>query len=129
MLALGFLPDVEAILRATPDHRQTMLFSATMPKEVIALARRYMRQPTFVHAEPSEPQLVPATKQYFFQVHPLDRFGVLTRILDSPRRERVAVFRRTKRGVERTISGLRELGYRAGALHGDMQQQARERVM
>jgi superfamily II DNA/RNA helicase len=129
MLDLGFLPDVEAILRATPEHRQSMLFSATMPKEVIGLARRYMRQPTFVHAEADEELLVPATKQYFFQVHPLNRFEVLTRILDIPGRERVAVFRRTKRGVDRTIAGLRELGYRAGALHGDMQQAVRERVM
>jgi superfamily II DNA/RNA helicase len=129
MLDLGFLPDVEAILRATPDHRQTMLFSATMPKEVVGLARRYGRQPTFVHAEPEEQPLVPATRQYFFQVHPLDRFQVLTRMLDTPHRERVAVFRRTKRGVDRTIQGLRELGYRAGALHGDMHQQVRERVM
>ncbi|HKE99945.1 MAG TPA: DEAD/DEAH box helicase [Actinomycetes bacterium] len=129
MLDLGFLPDVEAILRATPDHRQTMLFSATMPKEVVALARRYGRQPTFVHAEPEEQPLVPATRQHFFQVHPLDRFKVLTRLLDTPDRERVAVFRRTKRGVDRTIQGLRELGYRAGALHGDMPQQVRERVM
>jgi superfamily II DNA/RNA helicase len=129
MLDLGFLPDVEAILRATPDHRQSMLFSATMPKEVIGLARRYMRQPTFVHAESDQELLVPATKQYFFQVHPLNRFQVLTRILDTPGRERVAVFRRTKRGVDRTITGLRELGYKAGALHGDMQQAIRERVM
>jgi superfamily II DNA/RNA helicase len=129
MLDLGFLPDVEAILRATPDSRQSMLFSATMPKEVIGLARRYMRQPTFVHAESDQELLVPLTKQYFFQVHPLNRFQVLTRLLDIPGRERAAIFRRTKRGVDRTIAGLRELGYKAGALHGDMQQQVRERVM
>ncbi len=129
MLDLGFLPDVETILRATPDSRQTMLLSATMPKEVIGLARRYMRQPTFVHAESDEQQTVPETKQHFFQVHPLNRFEVLTRILDTPNRERVAVFRRTKRGVERTILGLKEQGYNAGALHGDMPQQVRERVM
>jgi superfamily II DNA/RNA helicase len=129
MLDLGFLPDVETVLNHTPSERQTMLFSATMPKAVIALARRYMRQPTFVHAEPEEPDLVPATKQHFFQVHPLDRFEVLCRLLDTPARERVAVFRRTKRGVDRTIEGLRERGYNAGALHGDLPQHAREKVM
>jgi superfamily II DNA/RNA helicase len=130
MLDLGFLPDVEAIIAATPSHRQTMLFSATMPKAVVALARRYARQPTFVHAEPEgERATVPATRQLFFRVHPLNRFQVLCRILDAPARDRVAVFRRTKRGVERTIKGLLDEGYRAGALHGDLPQVARERVM
>jgi superfamily II DNA/RNA helicase len=130
MLDLGFLPDVEAIIDATPAHRQTMLFSATMPKEVVALARRYSKQPTFVHAEPEgEQATVPATKQHFLQVHPLNRFEVLCRLLDAPSRDRVAVFRRTKRGVERTIQGLVERGYKAGALHGDLPQPVRERVM
>jgi superfamily II DNA/RNA helicase len=130
MLDLGFLPDVETIIAATPDHRQTMLFSATMPKEVVSLARRYAKRPTFVHAEPEDAQAtVPATRQLFFQVHPLNRFQVLCRILDAPDRDRVAVFRRTKRGVDRTIKGLLEEGYRAGALHGDMPQVVREKVM
>jgi superfamily II DNA/RNA helicase len=130
MLDLGFLPDVEQILKATPAHRQTMLFSATMPTEVVNLARRYMRQPTFVRAQSdNDSQLVPATEQHFFQVHPLDRFQVLCRVLDTPKRERVAVFRRTKRGVDRTISGLKERGYKAGALHGDLPQHAREKVL
>ncbi|HEX9343798.1 MAG TPA: DEAD/DEAH box helicase, partial [Actinomycetota bacterium] len=129
MLDLGFLPDVETIIEATPQHRQTMLFSATMPKEVVALARRYAKQPTFVHAEPGALATVPATRQYFFQVHPLNRFEVLCRLIDSPHRDRVAVFRRTKRGVERTIQGLKERGYRAGALHGDLPQAIREQVM
>jgi superfamily II DNA/RNA helicase len=121
---------VEAIIDATPQHRQTMLFSATMPKEVVALARRYSKQPTFVHAEPEgEQSTVPATKQYFFQVHPLNRFEVLCRLLDAPDRDRVAVFRRTKRGVERTIQGLVDRGYKAGSLHGDLPQAVRERVM
>ncbi len=129
MLDLGFLPDVETIIEATPQHRQTMLFSATMPKEVVALARRYAKQPTFVHAEPGDLATVPATRQYFFKVHPLNRFEVLCRLLDAPHRDRVAVFRRTKRGVERTIQGLKERGYRAGALHGDLPQAIREQVM
>jgi superfamily II DNA/RNA helicase len=130
MLDLGFLPDVEAIIQRTPGHRQTMLFSATMPKEVVALARRYSKQPTFVHAEPEGDRgTVPATKQYFFMVHPLNRFEVLCRLLDARDRDRVAVFRRTKRGVERTIHGLLERGYKAGALHGDLPQPVRERVM
>jgi superfamily II DNA/RNA helicase len=129
MLDLGFLPDVEAIIRATPEHRQTMLFSATMPAAVVALARRYAKRPTFLHAEAGQDATVPATKQYFFGVHPLDRFQVLCRILDAPGRDRVAVFRRTKRGVDRTIKGLLEVGYKAGALHGDLPQVTRERIM
>ncbi len=129
LLDLGFLPDVEAIVAATPPHRQTMLFSATVPKEIVLLARRYARQPTFVHVQDELGATVPATRQYFFSVHPLNRFQVLCRILDTPHRERVAVFRRTKRGVERTIKGLVEAGYKAGALHGDMPQVVREQVM
>src|SRR6266536_2291907 len=129
MLDLGFLPDVETIIRATPEHRQTMLFSATMPAAVVALARRYAKRPTFLHAEAGQDATVPATKQYFFQVHPLDRFQVLCRMLDAPGRDRVAVFRRTKRGVDRTIKGLLEVGYKAGALHGDLPQVTREKIM
>src|SRR6266498_4537226 len=64
MLDLGFLPDVETIIRATPEHRQTMLFSATMPAAVVALARRYAKRPTFLHAEAGQDATVPATKQY-----------------------------------------------------------------
>jgi superfamily II DNA/RNA helicase len=129
MLDLGFLPDVEAIIRATPEHRQTMLFSATMPAAVVALARRYAKRPTFLHAEAGQEATVPATKQYFLGVHPMDRFQVLCRLLDAPARDRVAVFRRTKRGVDRTIKGLLEAGYKAGALHGDLPQVTRERIM
>src|SRR3712207_9357075 len=109
MLDLGSLPDGETLIAAPPPPRQTMLFSPPMPKAVVALARRYARRPTFVHAEPEgEQATVPATRQLFFQVHPLNRFQVLCRILDAPNRDRVAVFRRTKRGVERTIKGLVE---------------------
>jgi len=100
-----------------------------MPAAVVALARRYAKRPTFLHAEAGQDATVPATKQYFFQVHPLDRFQVLCRMLDAPGRDRVAVFRRTKRGVDRTIKGLLEVGYKAGALHGDLPQVTREKIM
>jgi superfamily II DNA/RNA helicase len=96
---------------------------------VVALARRYAKRPTFLHAEAGQDATVPATKQYFFKVHPLDRFQVLCRLLDVPARDRVAVFRRTKRGVDRTIKGLLDAGYEAGALHGDLPQVTREKIM
>ena len=78
MLDLGFLPDVEAILRLTPAHRQTMLFSATMPSEIVTLARRHLHRPTHIRAEQhDEPAHVPTTDQHVFRAHQLDKIEVL----------------------------------------------------
>jgi superfamily II DNA/RNA helicase len=71
MLDLGFLPDVEKLIGLTPDNRQTMLFSATMPAEVVSLSRRYLRQPTNIRAEaPHETATVPQTVQHVFRARP-----------------------------------------------------------
>src|SRR5271166_7070214 len=77
MLDLGFLPDVERIVRLTPDSRQTMLFSATMPGDVVTLARRHMRRPTNIRAEePNESAPPPLTRQHVYRTHSLDRIEV-----------------------------------------------------
>ena len=130
MLDLGFLPDVERILRQTPELRQTMLFSATMPAAVVALARTHMRHPVNIRAEsPSETQMVPATAQFVYRAHSMDKLEVVARILQAEDRGLSIVFTRTKREAQRVADDLAERGFAAAALHGDMQQVSRERAM
>jgi superfamily II DNA/RNA helicase len=130
MLDLGFLPDVEKILALTPAQRQTMLFSATMPGEVVTLARRHLRRPTHIRAEHhDEPAHVPSTQQHVFRVHDLDKIEVLARVLQAEGRGLTIVFCRTKRACDQIASGLTVRGFAAGAVHGDLGQGQRERAM
>ncbi|MFT4288647.1 DEAD/DEAH box helicase [Nocardioides sp.] len=131
MLDLGFLPDVERLLKLTPETRQTMLFSATMPAAIIALARTHMRTPMNIRAESSyENATVPATAQFVYQAHDLDKPEMIGRILvGSPDVDKVVVFARTKRQAQRVADELADRGFNAGALHGDMAQVAREKTM
>jgi superfamily II DNA/RNA helicase len=131
MLDLGFLPDVEKLLSLTPETRQTMLFSATMPGAIVALARTHMRHPMNIRAESSyENATVPATAQFVYQAHDLDKPEMIGRILaGSEGVDKVVVFARTKRQAQRVADELTERGFNAGALHGDMAQVAREKTM
>ncbi len=130
MLDLGFLPDVERMLRMTPETRQTMLFSATMPAAIVALARTHMRHPMNIRAESSDDgQTVPATAQFIYQVHDLDKPEILGRVLQADDAEKMIVFTRTKRQAQRIADDLAERGFASSALHGDMQQAAREKAM
>ncbi len=130
MLDLGFLPDVERILKETPETRQTMLFSATMPAAIVALARTHMRHPMNIRAESSyENATVPATAQHIFQVHDLDKPEIVGRILQADDAEKIIVFTRTKRQAQRVAEDLQERGFKASPLHGDMAQIAREKAM
>jgi len=130
MLDLGFLPDVEKILRLTPPHRQTMLFSATMPGEVVTLARRHLRRPTHVRAEHhDEPAHVPSTEQHVFRAHQMDKIEVLARILQAEGRGLTIVFCRTKRASDQVAAALTTRGFAAAAVHGDLGQSQRERAM
>jgi superfamily II DNA/RNA helicase len=130
MLDLGFLPDVERILALVPDERQSMLFSATMPAEIVTLSRRYLNQPTHVRAEmPDETATVPATQQHVLQTHNLDKIEVLARLLQAEGRGLAMVFCRTKRMVDRVAGDLAERGFAAAAVHGDLGQGARERSL
>ena len=107
MLDLGFLPDVERLLRLTPDDRQTMLFSATMPGEVVTLARRHMRQPTNIRAEePDESAPPPLTTQYVYRTHHLDKIEVLARVLQAKDRGLAMVFCQTKRAADQVSTAL-----------------------
>jgi superfamily II DNA/RNA helicase len=130
MLDLGFLPDVEKILRLTPPHRQTMLFSATMPGEVVTLARRHLHRPTHVRAEHhDEPAHVPSTEQHVFRAHQMDKIEVLARILQAEGRGLTIVFCRTKRASDQVAAALTTRGFAAAAVHGDLGQSQRERAM
>ncbi|HEY8340340.1 MAG TPA: DEAD/DEAH box helicase [Egibacteraceae bacterium] len=129
MLDLGFLPDVEQLIEATSPQRQTLLFSATMPSAVVALARRYMHKPTFLRAEVEEPRIAPATRQYFFSCHRMDKPAVLARILQTPHRGLCVVFTRTKRMADVLAAELRERGIAAAPIHSDLRQDARERTL
>jgi len=130
MLDLGFLPDVERILDLTPDERQTMLFSATMPSPVVALARRFMRQPTHIRAQdPDEGQTVENTEIFVYRAHAMDKVEVLARILQARGRGLTMVFCRTKRTCDNVAEQLIERGFAAAAVHGDLGQGAREQAL
>lgn len=130
MLDLGFLPDVESILARTPELRQTMLFSATMPGAIVSLARKHMRHPMNIRAEsPDENHTVPTTAQFVFQAHDLDKPEVVARILQAEDVGRVIIFTRTKRQAQRVGDDLTERGFPASPLHGDMAQGAREKAL
>src|SRR5689334_10769752 len=130
MLDLGFLPDVEKLLRKTPETRQTMLFSATMPGAIVSLARTHMRHPMNIRAEStSEEQTVPATAQFIYQVHDLDKPQLVAKMLQAENSGLTLVFTRTKRAAQRLADDLQERGFETGALHGDMQQVSRERAL
>lgn len=132
MLDLGFLPDVETLLAATPASRHTMLFSATMPGAVVAMARRYMSQPTHIRAaDPDDDgsQTVKNIKQVVYRAHALDKVELLARILQANGRGLTIVFARTKRTAAKVADELGERGFAAGALHGDLGQGAREQAL
>src|SRR3954452_24529551 len=130
MLDLGFLPDVERLLSKTPETRQTMLFSATMPGAIVSLARTHMRHPVNIRAESAaETHMVPATAQFIYQVHDLDKTEMLARILQAENSGLTIVFTRTKRASQRVADDLAERGFPASPLHGDMAQVAREKAM
>ncbi|MCL2468271.1 MAG: DEAD/DEAH box helicase [Micrococcales bacterium] len=131
MLDLGFLPDVEKLIAATPATRHTMLFSATMPGPVVAMARRYMTRPTHIRAaDPDDAgQTVKDIRQVAYRAHVLDKTELLARILQARDRGLTIVFVRTKRTAAKVSDELTERGFAAGALHGDLGQGAREQAL
>lgn len=130
MLDLGFLPDVENLIGRTPTSRQTMLFSATMPAPIMALARSQLRRPVHVRAEGADTRAtVPDTQQFVYQAHPLDKIEIIGRILQSRDVGKVIIFCRTKRSCQRLADDLEDRGFKARAIHGDLTQVAREKAL
>ncbi|AZM48499.1 DNA helicase [Streptomyces sp. WAC 06738] len=131
MLDLGFLPDVEKIIQQLPARRQTMLFSATMPGQVIGLARRYMSQPTHIRATAPDDEgaTVAAVEQHAFRAHSMDKPEMLARILQAEGRGLTMIFCRTKRTCADVAEQLTRRGFAAGSVHGDLGQGAREQAL
>jgi superfamily II DNA/RNA helicase len=130
MLDLGFLPDIERILRLTPDSRQAMLFSATMPDPIITLARSFMNQPTHIRAEsPQSSAVHSTTDQFAYRAHALDKIELVSRLLQAKGRGATMIFTRTKRTAQKVSDELGERGFKVGAVHGDLNQSAREKAL
>ena len=130
MLDLGFLPDVEKLFAYTPESRQTMLFSATMPGAIVSLARRYQNKPVHIRVNDPDEGLTKADiKQFVYRAHALDKDEVVGRILQAEDRGKTIIFCRTKRQAAKLADELIDRGFNASALHGDMSQEAREKSM
>ena len=130
MLDLGFLPDVERLFALTPDGRQTMLFSATMPGAIVSLARKYQNRPVHIRVnDPDEGHTKADIKQFIYRAHSLDKDEVVGRILQAEGRGKTVIFCRTKRQAGKVAEELVDRGFNASALHGDMSQEAREKSM
>ena len=118
MLDLGFLPDVEKLLAMTSPARQTMLFSATMPGAVVALARRYMSQPTHIRAmgdDQENAHTVKAVEQFVYRAHAMDKVEMLARMLQAEGRGLTIIFSRTKRTAAKVADDLIDRGFAAAA--------------
>ena len=130
MLDLGFLPDIERILRQIPADRQSMLFSATMPGPIITLARTFMDQPTHIRAEaPHSLAVHDTTEQFVYRAHALDKVEMVSRMLQARDRGATMIFTRTKRTAQKVADELAERGFKVGAVHGDLGQIAREKAL
>ena len=128
MLDMGFIDDIEWILQSVPKNRQTMLFSATLPDTIKELALRYMHAPKEVVISP-ESLTVPQAEQVYINVGRRNKLWALCRILDIEKPQLAMVFCSTKRMVDMLAHKLRAYGYSADAIHGDLTQAARDKVM
>ncbi len=126
MADMGFMPQVDWLLRHMPAERQTLLFSATLDSAIDQLVRRHLRSPVF-HEVASDQPTVEQMQHVFLKVHQLDKARVVAAIIRGA--DKALVFVRTKRGVDRLVKELRELGVRAAAIHGDLRQGMRERAL
>src|SRR6202008_5058080 len=130
MLGLGFLPDIERILRQIPADRQSMLFSATMPGPIITLARTFMDQPTHIRAEaPHSSAVHDATEQFVYRAHALDKVELVSRVLQARDRGATTIVSPSTRTAQKVSDELAERGFAVGAVHGDLGQVAREKAL
>lgn len=128
MLNMGFIEDMQTILKETPKERQTLLFSATMPDQIVRISKKYMVDPKKVRVDTKE-LVVAKIKQVFYEVRESDKIKALTRILDVQDPTRTLIFCHTKREVDDLSGKLQQMGYEAGAIHGDFTQSFRDEVM
>ena len=129
MLEMGFIEDVEYVLEHLPAERVTALFSATMPKPIVDLAKKHLRDPEMILLARPRGLTLPDIEQVFYLVPFPRKLDALCRVLDVRQPERAIVFCATKRMVDEVVEGLAARGYQAEALHGDISQVMRERVL
>ncbi|MEW9534136.1 DEAD/DEAH box helicase, partial [Microbispora sp. NPDC049125] len=131
MLDLGFLPDIERIIKLVPEKRQTMLFSATMPGEIVNLSRRYLTRPTHVRAESAndDAETTALTTQHVYRTHRMDKIEIVARLLQSSGSGLTMVFCETKRACDMVAEQLRDKGFAVAAVHGDLGQGQREQAL
>ncbi|MDK7733319.1 DEAD/DEAH box helicase [Propionimicrobium lymphophilum] len=130
MLDLGFLPDVENLTDRTPNDRQSLLFSATMPAAIMALVRSRLHNPVHIRAEGQDAQAtVPDIKQLIYQAHELDKPEMIGKMLQAPNVGKVMIFTHTKRSAQRLTDELVDRGFNARTIHGDLNQSQRERTL
>lgn len=128
MLNMGFREDIDTILKDVAGERQTILFSATMPKEILDLTKKYQKNP--IHVRVSHKELtVPSIEQYYIMVNSVSKPEMLSRIVDANDIKLALVFCNTKKRVDELATELQSRGYAAEALHGDMRQDQRDKVM
>lgn len=128
MLDMGFIDDIETILKTTPSERQTLLFSATMPQPIMDIAKRYMKHPEKIRINPKD-IVVQKIRQVFYEVREEDKINALSRLLDVEDPGLAIIFCHTKREVDQVSMKLQQMGYNASALHGDFTQAQRDDVM
>jgi ATP-dependent RNA helicase DeaD len=128
MLDMGFIEDIETILKATPAERQTLLFSATIPQPIMNIARRYMKNPERIRVNLKD-VVIPKIRQIFYEVREENKLDALSRILDVENPQLAIVFCHTKREVDDVAMKLSQSGYNAGAIHGDYTQARRHDIM
>lgn len=124
MLNMGFREDIETILESAAQERQTLLFSATMPREILSIIDKYQEEPVHVKVTPKELS-TPNIKQTYVMIHEKDKLEVLCRFLDAHEPKRAIVFCNTKRQVDNITGDLQNRGYLTDKIHGDMTQMAR----
>ena len=128
MLDMGFREDMETILTETPEERQTVLFSATMPKPIMEIARKFQKDAKIIKVVRKE-LTVSNIDQFYYEVRPKNKTEILSRLIDIYNPKLSVVLCNTKRQVDELISELKGRGYFADGIHGDMKQQQRDRVM
>lgn len=128
MLDMGFMEDIQTILKLVPEERQTMLFSATMPPNIQRLAQQFLNNPQHVSVIPKQIS-APLIDQAYVEVPERQKFEALSRLIDMESPELAIVFGRTKRRVDELAEALQKRGYSADGLHGDLSQNQRDAVM
>ncbi|MCK4265042.1 DEAD/DEAH box helicase [Candidatus Babeliales bacterium] len=128
MLKMGFAEDIEKILKTTPTERQTVLFSATMPREILKLANKYQNNPELIKIV-HENVTIPEIEQKYFEANGRNKLDILLHLFESEKPKKSIIFCNTKRMVDKLVTNLNAHGYYTEALHGDMTQNKRNRVM